>query len=844
MVCFLPLAVSLAGEGGPLKKGHPKLESALSELQERYLSQGKGQSQEFARRRDLRIDNHDNVLVFILPQAGKTRDSIDVQALRGYGVEIVKSGEAVLKAKVPIMMLDVIAERVKGISFIKLPDRPLPLYVSQGVNLTGASSYQFSGYTGQGAKVAIIDLGFSGVTAAINAGELPASAILIDCTGTECVGTDFASDLEVHGTACAEIVYDMAPGAELFLIKVDDEIDLVHAKDFCIANGINIITHSVGWFNTNFYDGTCYFDNAVCSADHAYRNGILWVNAAGNEGLSHYEALFTDLDGDLFHNVTDTSNFIALNAFEGDIIVAAMTWDAWPATDQDYDLYLYDVTGTPVAASLSWQWGGGPPSEGLAYRATYFGPYYLAVYKYHTAGNYRFKIFSYYHDLDPHVASSSIGSPADARGALAVAAIDWRNWQTGPQEDFSSQGPTTDGRLKPDVSAPDWVSSFTYAVYGGFPGTSAASPHVAGAAALILSNAPDLTVAQLWDAVTSMAIDMGSPGPDPVYGYGRLNLYTIYVSPLSINFGEVLVEAVSDQVVTVYNIGADSLEIGAIGAPMAPFQVLADDCSGRSLPLGGSCTFGVRFSPSAYGDFSTSLEVPSNDPYRNPVTVVLNGVGRHEIALTSPSFGAGFAPCSLDPLPTFWWNAVGSQFFSSYELQFSADPGFSTVPVKLWAAGNVAQKSVTPGLWRKVSLIPGREGGPVYWRVVGARSDGTQAESDVRWFLIESPQSVGDATISPTSKSLLPTLSWQNNCNVKFKVRFGSDPAFSRRRTLYYTASDPNGWFGAELSQDQWLSIRNLVADEEWSTIYWYVESWDTANRYSSSSLMDFVLTE
>ncbi|HYR02972.1 MAG TPA: hypothetical protein VES58_06475, partial [Syntrophobacteria bacterium] len=200
--------------------------------------------------------------------------------------------------------------------------------------------------------------------------------------------------------------------------------------------------------------------------------------------------------------------------------------------------------------------------------------------------------------------------------------------------------------------------------------------------------------------------------------------------------------------------------------------------------------------------------------------------------------------CSLDPLPTFWWNAVSSQFFGNYELQFSADPGFSTVPVKLWAAGDVAQKSVTPGLWRKVSLIPGREGGPVYWRVVGARSDGTQAESDVRWFLIESPQSVGDATISPTSKSLLPTLSWQNDCNVKFKVRFGSDPAFSRRRTLYYTASDPSGWFGAELSQDQWLSIRNLVADEEWSVIYWYVESWDTANRYSSSSLMDFVLTE
>ncbi len=102
----------------------------------------------------------------------------------------------------------------------------------------------------------------------------------------------------------AEIVYEMAPGAQLYLIKVGDSLDLKSAKDYCIANGIRVINHSVGWFISNFYDGTCWFDNSVCIADHAYKNGILWVNAMGNAAMRHYEATFIDSDGDRLHNVT------------------------------------------------------------------------------------------------------------------------------------------------------------------------------------------------------------------------------------------------------------------------------------------------------------------------------------------------------------------------------------------------------------------------------------------------------------------------------------------------------------------------------------------------------------
>ena len=500
------------------KTSHPKIQSMLEQRQ-----QGHREAQAAQGLQPLSA-SPEMITVFIIAEPGKMADTIDQEALKAYGAEIIKSAGGTLKAKVPIDLISQIADSVKGISFIQLPDKPASQAItSEGVALTKASIFSNQGYTGAGVKVAVIDLGFAGLTNAINNGDLPSSVKFIDCTGTGCVTRiwpwDIAYETEGHGTAVAEIVRDMAPGADLYLIKINDALDLSDAANFCISNGVKIINHSVGWYNTNFYDGKCWlqYQNPVCTVNDAFAHEILWVNAAGNAGNKHHSAIFSSSDGNTFHDPS-----IFLYAFAGDVIALDLTWEAWPYTDQDYDFWLVDSSFTAVSKSLNVQIGTQKPVESIYYIAPSSGIYYLWVRKWSATTNHKFHIYSRSHILSPSVASSSLLSPSDAAGALTVGAINQQNWSTGAIASYSSQGPTNDGRTKPDITGPDGVATYTYG--SSFTGTSAASPHVAGAAALILSRNPTYSAEDLGNALFRWATGAWTVGKGNVFGYGRLSL--------------------------------------------------------------------------------------------------------------------------------------------------------------------------------------------------------------------------------------------------------------------------------------------------------------------------------
>jgi subtilisin family serine protease len=501
------------------QKVHPKMTGCLKKLEIEYEKSPRD-GRRFAQSRNIKITDPDKITVFLMNEPGTTVDELSLQALGG---GIVKHAGPVSRLTAPIPMLTAIADTVKGISFIKLPDRLIPADLqSEGVNLTSASSYHSSGYDGSGVNVAVIDVGFLGLSSAISNNELPNNVEKIDCTVYPCVSN--SPSLETyshHGTAVAEIIYDMAPGANLYLIKVADTLDLWDAKEYAITHGIDVINSSLVAFNTNFYDGECYNYNPVCTANHAYDHGILWVNAAGNQATRHYEATFTDSDSDGWHNVSSSDETINITAAAGQTIEVYLTWNNWATTDQDYDLYLLNGSFNEVAVSNARQEGNQEPTEMISYTVPSTGSYYVSIYQYSATANHRLEVHSLYHDLSPAVASSSLLNPADADGAMAVGAIDYSDWTTGPQEISSSIGPTNDGRIKPDICGPDWVLNYTF---GRFSGTSAATPHVSGAAALILDRYSTYSISQLWECLTATTIDMGGGGKDNIYGHGRLNV--------------------------------------------------------------------------------------------------------------------------------------------------------------------------------------------------------------------------------------------------------------------------------------------------------------------------------
>ncbi len=136
----------------------------------------------------------------------------------------------------------------------------------------------------------------------------------------------------------------------------------------------------------------------------------------------------------------------------------------------------------------------------------------------------------------------TIGSPASADAALAVGAVDGSD----APADFSSRGPRIgDGAVKPEITAPG--VDITAAQPGGghaeWSGTSMATPHVAGAAALLAQQHPEWTGAQLKAALVASATP--SSGATPFdQGAGRVDVpaalgQTVTAEPATVNAGVV-----------------------------------------------------------------------------------------------------------------------------------------------------------------------------------------------------------------------------------------------------------------------------------------------------------------
>ena len=218
----------------------------------------------------------------------------EIEALGG---RVETSYRYMVQNSVPIESLHLLAD-FPTTHYIRPPLKPIALTVSEGVIKTGADQWQgLAAYRGggQAAKVCILDVGFQGYEALLGT-ELPAS--------TEAVSFRADGDIEAnspHGTACAEIVHDMAPNARLVLVNFGTDVEQHNAVDWLVSSGVEIISYSSGWFSAGAGDGT----GPICEdVNKAQQAGILWVSAAGNSAEFHWQEKFRDKNGNEWHDLT------------------------------------------------------------------------------------------------------------------------------------------------------------------------------------------------------------------------------------------------------------------------------------------------------------------------------------------------------------------------------------------------------------------------------------------------------------------------------------------------------------------------------------------------------------
>ena len=215
-------------------------------------------------------------------------------AVLAAGGRVERSARGLVQALVSPTALAALAER-PGVARVRAPYSRIETAVSgEEVGAALASAWHEKGFTGKGVKVAIIDGGFAGLADRQAAGELPANVVTQDFCGGE------LSTFDDHGTAVAEIVHEMAPDAQLYLICVGTEVDFAAAVGIREEPG-RVRRQPVAWAGKAPYrnDGSGPIGAAVADAR---ANGILWVNAAGNEALTHWSGTY-DPVGPPIHTV-------------------------------------------------------------------------------------------------------------------------------------------------------------------------------------------------------------------------------------------------------------------------------------------------------------------------------------------------------------------------------------------------------------------------------------------------------------------------------------------------------------------------------------------------------------
>ncbi|HEX4608656.1 MAG TPA: S8 family serine peptidase, partial [Urbifossiella sp.] len=429
------------------------------------------------------------------------------------------------------------------------------------------------GLTGAGITIGVISDSYNllgGAAADVASGDLPGPGNPEGDTIPVEVLSEGGPGGTDEGRAMLQVIHDVATGARLLFAAAGTTQAQLAASIRALANaGADIIVDDV-----TFPSEPMFQDGIVAQAvDQVAAAGVVYFSAAGNLASQSYQSAYRDSGVNLGTSgagvVTNDANFMAqdfdpgpgVDLYQTVTLPAGTTtfsfqWSnsyasaGGPGAVTDMDLALFDMNGVFLSTIGGFNSNiGGDPTEVFQVDAGSGGQYRIALgvaagpdpalvkYVAFAAG---FQINTFATD------SSTVFGHANAAGAAAVGAVRYTEtprFGVDPPvaEPFTGRGgtpilfdtagnpQTADVRPEPRFAAPDGVDTTFFGATDdepdGFPnfgGTSAAAPHAAAVAALMLQANRTLTPTQVFGALAATALDVGPAGFDYDTGAGLI----------------------------------------------------------------------------------------------------------------------------------------------------------------------------------------------------------------------------------------------------------------------------------------------------------------------------------
>ncbi|HET9277131.1 MAG TPA: T9SS type A sorting domain-containing protein [Flavitalea sp.] len=457
---------------------------------------------------------------------------------------------------------------------------PSPPVISQGD--TAQRSYIARNkyrVDGKGVKIGILSDSYNNLGTAhigVEKGELPGKENPFNYKKPVQVLKDLSDSSGIdEGRGMAEIVHDVAPGAEIaFYTAFEGQADFAKGILDLADAGCKVITDDVYYFAEPFFQ-----DGIIAQAvDMVKKKGVTFFSAAGNRSVRSYESDYRRTEatplGPVYgtaHNFSSPADapryFQPVFIPRGGTFIASFQWDqpffsaGGAGAESDFDIYLLDQLGNVVGGGTSDNIRSGDPVEVFGYfNNTTSTTFFIVILKYAGPDPSRLKYIMYGDGAFflttptiPGILAPTLVGHAKAEGAIATAAA-WflrtpaYGSDTPQVESFSSLGgvatyfdklgnrTTPFVRKKPEITTADGGNTSFFPplpnsdipqdtdIFPNFFGTSAAAPHAAGVAALMIQaqKLKTITPNQIRGVLSSNTIDMDNiytPGFDKGFDF-------------------------------------------------------------------------------------------------------------------------------------------------------------------------------------------------------------------------------------------------------------------------------------------------------------------------------------